>query len=179
MGYSLIAFSTGTFLGIQMFIFYFFIYMVSGLCIWYSFLLIRLKKKNLKNKYSKELSDLVLLKKSNPGLAFCIGITMFSIAGIPPIVGFLAKTGIFLSVIGISFYYIALFSIICSVVSTFYYIRIVKILYFESLLVGKLYYPIRTFNTVFLSFFIFTLAYLFINPSFLYLIGCKSILCFL
>lgn len=179
IGYALISFSTGTFLGIQMFLFYFLLYMVSGLCIWYSFLLIKLRKKILKNKYSKELSDLILLKKSNPGLAFCISITMFSIAGIPPIVGFLAKTGIFLSVVGASFYYVALFSIVCSVIATFYYIRIVKIIYFENVLTGKLYYPIKTINTTILSFLVFLLVYLFFNPTFLYLISCKSIFNFL
>ena len=179
MGYILISFATGTYLGIQMFLFYFVLYTISGLCVWHCFLLLRLKQKISKNKYSKELSDLVLLKKSNLGLSFCLTITMFSIAGIPPIIGFLAKTGVFLTVVGISFYYIALFSISCSVISTFYYIRIIKTFYFETVLVGKLYYPINTLNTVILSFLIFLLVFLFLNPTFLYLISCKSILCLL
>jgi len=178
MGYILIAFSTGTYLGIQMLLFYFFIYMISGLCIWYIVLLLKLKKRRLTNKYSKELSDLILLKKSNPGLAFSLTITMFSIAGIPPVIGFLAKMGVFLSVVGISFYLIALISVVCSVVSTFYYIRIIKVLYFEHSLVGKLYFPIKTEKTVILSFSIFLLLYFFFNPDFLYIISCKSILYF-
>jgi len=178
MGYSLIAFSTGTYVGIQMLLFYFAIYMVSGLSVWYIFLLIRLKNKYLKNKHSKELSDLALLKKSNPGIAFTFGLTMFSFAGIPPLIGFLAKINIFLSIVGISFYYVALISVICSVVSTFYYIRIVKVLYFETLLVGKLYYPINNTKTIFLSFLAFSLAYLFLNPNLLYLITFKSIVYF-
>jgi NADH-quinone oxidoreductase subunit N len=87
---------------------------------------------------------MILLNKSNPALAFSFALTMFSIAGIPPMLGFLAKMSVFLSVVGISYYIFALFSILFSVVSTFYYIRIIKILYFEnSLLVGKLYYPIN------------------------------------
>ena len=179
MGYILVAFSTATYIGIQMLLFYFFWYMISGLCIWYSLLLLRLKKKHLKNKYSKELSDLVLLKRSNKGLAFSLAITMFSIAGIPPIIGFVAKLSVFLSVIGISFYCVALISVICSVVSTFYYIRIVKVLYFESLLVGKLYYPIKSIKPIVLCFLIFSLLYFFFNPAFLYLISCKSIFYFL
>ena len=179
MGYLLISFATGTYIGIQMFLFYFILYMISGLCVWYCFLLLQLKQQFFKNKYSKELSDLVLLKKSNSGLSFCLAVTMFSIAGIPPIIGFLAKAGIFLTVVGISFYYIALFTISCSVISTFYYIRIIKTFYFESVLIGKLYYPINTLNTVILSFLIFLLIFLLINPTFLYLISCKSILCFL
>jgi NADH-quinone oxidoreductase subunit N len=143
------------------------------------FLLIKLKNKYLKNKYSKELCDLVLLKKSNPGVALCFGLIMFSVAGIPPVIGFLAKINIFLSLIGVSFYYLALFSIVCSVISTFYYIRIIKILYFENLLVGKLYYPIKNTKTIFLSFLIFLTLYFFIRPNFLYLVCCKSIIYFL
>ena len=139
-------------------------------------LLLRLKRKNVKNKYNKELTDLVLLKKSNFILAFCLSLTMFSIAGIPPLVGFLAKMNILLSVIEISFYFIALLAILCSVVSTFYYIRIIKVLYFENLLVGKLYYPIKTGKILILSILIFLLIYLFVNPTILYLINYKVIL---
>lgn len=141
MGHLLIAFSTSTFTGIQMLLFYILIYMISSLSIWYIILLLRLKKQNFTNKYSKELSELSLLKKSNPALSFSLSLTIFSIAGIPPLVGFLAKISIFLSVTGISFYFVAATTIFCSVVSTFYYIRIVKVLYFENVLVGKLYYP--------------------------------------
>ena len=176
MGYALIAFSTSTFIGIQMLLFYMFIYMISGLCVWYVMLLLRLKKKNFENKYNKELSDLALLKKSNAALAFSLSLTMFSIAGIPPLVGFLAKMSVFLSVVGISFYFIALASILCSVVSTFYYIRIIKVLYFENLLVGKLYYPIKTTKTIILSVLILSLVFFFLNPTILYLVNYKAIL---
>jgi NADH-quinone oxidoreductase subunit N len=179
MGYSLISFSTGTFTGFQMLLFYFLIYMISGFLIWYLFLLIQLRSKYLRNKYSKELSDLVLLKKSNPGIAFSFALAMFSIAGTPPAIGFFAKTCVFFSVIGASFYSLALLSILCSVISTFYYIRIVKVLYFEQVLVGKLYYPVQTKKTVFLSFLVFLILYSFINPNFLYLISCKCIIHFL
>ena len=91
---------------------------------------------------------------------------------------FLAKINVFLSVVGISFYYIALFSIFCSVISTFYYIRIIKVLYFETLLVGKLYYPIKTIKTLVLSFFVFLIVYLFLNPNFFYFISFKSVVYF-
>ena len=176
MGYALIAFSTSTFIGIQMLLFYIFIYMISGLSIWYVILLLRLKKKNFENKYNKELSDLALLKKSNAALAFSLSLIMFSIAGIPPLVGFLAKMSVFLSVVGISFYFIALASVLCSVVSTFYYIRIIKVLYFENLLVGKLYYPIKTTKTIILSILVFSLFFFFFNPTILYLFNYKVIL---
>ena len=176
MGYSLIAFSTSTYIGIQMLLFYMVIYMLSGLSIWSIFLLLKLKSNKSPTKYNKELGDFALLKKANPTISFSLALVMFSIAGIPPMVGFIAKMSVFLSVVGITFYIIALLSIIFSVVSTFYYIRLIKILYFENLLVGKLYYPIETEKTIILSLLIFSLIFLFLNPTMLYLFSYKVVL---
>jgi NADH-quinone oxidoreductase subunit N len=176
MGYILIALATTAFMGVQMLLFYMIIYMLSGLCVWSIFLFLRLKHKNPTLKYNKELGDFVLLRKSNSPLAFALAITMFSIAGIPPMVGFLAKLSVFLPLIWFSSYFIALASILFSVASTFYYIRIIKILYFENLLVGKLYYPISSEKTVILSILIFLLVFLFINPTLVYLFCYKAIL---
>lgn len=120
MGFILIAFSTTSFTGIQMLLIYLFIYSVSSVIIWSVLLLIQLKK--FESKYNKELIDLALLKKSNNVLSLIISLCMFSIAGIPPLVGFLTKMNIFLSVVGISFCFVAIINIISSVISTFYYI---------------------------------------------------------
>lgn len=175
MGYALLALGTATVIGIQMLFFHIVIYMISGLCTWSILIFLRLKNKKLSNKYNKELSDLALLRKSNPALAFAFSLTMFSIAGIPPMVGFLAKMGIFLSVINIYFYIFAVASAVFSVIATVYYIRVIKVVYFENLLVGKLYYPINSSNTILLSFLIFLLLILFINPSILFIWGHKLI----
>lgn len=176
MGYILIAFSTSTYVGIQMLFFYLIIYIIAGLSTWSIILFLRLKKKILGNKYNKELGDLVLLKKSNPALAFSLALTMFSVAGIPPMIGFLAKMSVFLSVVGISFYVIALLSILFSVISTFYYIRVIKVLYFENTLVGKLYYSIEDTKTLILSLLVFLLIFLFLNPTYIYLLNYKFVL---
>ena len=80
MGYSLIAFSTSNYIGVQMVLFYM---MISGLSIWSIFLLLKLKKNSAFAKYNKELGDFVLLKKSNPTMSFALLLTMFSIAGNP------------------------------------------------------------------------------------------------
>jgi NADH-quinone oxidoreductase subunit N len=171
MGYILIALSTKTFLGLQFFLFYIFVYMLSSLAVWNIILLLRLKKKKSENKYNKELGDLALLSKSNPMLAAFLCVIMFSIAGIPPLVGFLAKMNVFLVIINISFYFVAFTSILCSIASTFYYIRIIKVLYFENLLVGKLYYPIYKSKIFLLSVLVFFLIYFFLNPTVLYLVS--------
>ena len=172
MGYALLAFNSSIkFLGIEMLFFYLVIYILAGLCTWFIILSLTLKNKSNINKYNKELGDLVLLHKSNSALAIAFALTMFSIAGIPPMIGFLAKMGVFFIVIRngidqnwidpfdtsaisdpeftsidlyhVEFFVIAVLAILCSVVSTFYYIRVIKILYFENTLVGKLYFPIN------------------------------------
>ena len=120
MGYLLVSFSSTTFIGIQMLFFYLFIYAISNAIVWYILLLLVLK--NFKHKFNLELIDLALLKKSNNVLALFLLICMFSISGMPPFVGFLAKMSLFLSIIGMSFYFAGLISIICSVGSAFYYI---------------------------------------------------------
>lgn len=175
MGYGVIALGTTTSFGMQMLFFHLVIYMISGLCTWSILLFLRLKNKRATNKYNKELCDLALLRKSNPALAFALALTMFSIAGIPPMIGFLSKMGVFLSVISSHFIIFAVASAVFSVIATFYYIRIIKVLYFENLLVGKLYYPINSEKTIILSFLIFSLLLLFFNPSIIYLFSCKII----
>jgi NADH:ubiquinone oxidoreductase subunit 2 (subunit N) len=175
-GYLLLSFSTANLEGMQMMFYYLIIYMVSGLAFWAVYLFLRQKRSAYLNKSNKELGDLILLNESNPMLAFILAITLFSIAGIPPIVGFLAKVGIFLIVVKSSAYLIAVLSILFSVISTFYYIRLVKILYFENILVGKLYFPITTQKALLISILALSLVVLCIDPMFTYLLFYKAVL---
>jgi len=160
-----------------MLLFYLTIYMLSGLGLWFVILATRVIRKRYTDKFSKELGDLILLKRSNPALAIAFTLTMFSIAGIPPLVGFFAKMGVFLSVLHAKYYFVGLLALLCSVVSTFYYIRIIKLLYFENLLVGKLYHPLISSKTILFSIVIFSLLFLFVNPALLYLTIYKTVLC--
>ena len=179
MGYSLIAFSAGTFESVQLLLSYLIVYSFSGLCVWSIFVSTRLKN-NYFQKQNKDLTDLVLLGKSNYMLAIFFTTVLFSIAGFPPMIGFLVKMGIFLTALESSMYFVALISILCSVVGTFYYIRLIKILYFEKVLVGKLYYPIEFQSSVIITSLFFSLLFLFINPTLLFLISHKfSLLVFI
>jgi len=172
MGYLLISFTTGSFEGVQMLFNYLIIYMISGLCIWSVFVLTRLKN-NYTRKQNKDLGDLILLHKSNQILALILATSLFSIAGLPPTIGFLVKMSIFLSALESSMYFVALISILFSVIATFYYIRIIKILYFEPLLVGKLYYPITTQKAFILIVLFYLFFFFFSNPTALYLLSYK------
>jgi NADH-quinone oxidoreductase subunit N len=172
MGYALIAFSAGTFESIQMLFCYLVVYSFSGLCVWSIFVLTRLKNNHLQ-KQNKDLTDLVSLGKSNYMLAIFFTTVLFSVAGFPPMIGFLVKISVFLTAIESSMFFVVLISILCSVIGTFYYIRLIKILYFEKVLVGKLYYPIQTQSSILLSFLFFSFLFLFINPTVLYLFSYK------
>ena len=177
-GYLLLSFSSGNIEGIQMMFYYLVIYMVSGLCLWSVYMFLRQKRNKYFDKTNKELGDLALLKESNSMLALIFSITLFSLAGIPPLVGFLAKIGIFLTVIKSSAYLVATLSILLSVISTFYYIRLIKILYFENSLVGKLYIPITTQKSLLISIIALSLVFICIDPTIIYLVFVKAMLLF-
>ena len=172
MGYTLIAFSTGTFEGMQMLFCYLFLYMLAGLCIWSIFLILQLKYRYVK-KQNKDLADLSLLNKSNNILALFFSTVLLSIAGLPPMIGFLVKVGIFLVSIEASMYFVAAISILCSVISTFYYIRIIKIMYFEQSISGKLYQPVKAYTSILVVVLFYFLLFLFINPTLVYLFSYK------
>lgn len=175
-GYILLSFSTGSVEGIQLMFYYLVLYMLSSICFWSVYLFLIKKNTNYSNKNNKELGDFVLLKESNPMLALILSVTLFSIAGIPPIVGFLAKIGIFLVIIKSSAYLVAIIGIALSVISTFYYIRFIKILYFDNSMVGKLYIPISTKKSLVIAILAILLFLLCINPVILYLVFYKVIL---
>lgn len=176
MGYALLAISSATYLGIQMLLFYMVVYMISGLCLWSIVLFLQVKRKASYSKYSKELGDFVFLNKSNSLLAISLSLAMFSIAGIPPLIGFIAKLSVFLPLINNFSYFPALASILLSAISTFYYIRVVKVLYSENLIVGNLYYSIKAEKTLLLSLLVFSLVFIFVNPTLLHLVCHKTIL---
>jgi NADH:ubiquinone oxidoreductase subunit 5 (subunit L)/multisubunit Na+/H+ antiporter MnhA subunit len=175
-GYLLLSFSTGNIEGLQMMFYYLSIYMISGLTFWAVYLFLINKDDVYFNKNNKELGDFVLLKESNPMLAFILTMTLFSIAGIPPLVGFLIKLGVFSVVVKSSAYLISLVSILLTVISTFYYLRLIKVLYFENTRVGKLYLPITTNKALLIAVLSFSLIILCLDPTLIYLLFYKATL---
>ena len=171
VGYALLAYSVGS---IPLVFCYLFIYMLSTFCIW-SILLISINKKTVKlnNKHNKEISFFSNLFNSNPILSFLFSMSLFSIAGIPPFIGFLVKFGIFYSIIKSSVFFIAIISIVSSVIATFYYLRIIKVLFFEKIVVNVLFDIITTKYTSYIIFLFFLLLFFFFNPLFLFLTAFK------
>ena len=127
MGYALAGISTGTNEGIQSSITYMLIYLIMNLAF---FSCVFMMKKN--DKYYENLDDLSGISKNHPILSFCFLIILFSLAGIPPLAGFFAKFYIFTAVIEQSMFFLAIVGLLSTVIAAFYYLRIIKIIYFDT-----------------------------------------------
>ena len=84
------------------------------------------------DNFFENIEDLSGLSKKHPILSFSLLIVLFSLAGIPPLAGFFAKFYIFMSVIEQSMYFLALIGLLSTVIAAYYYLRIIKIIYFDK-----------------------------------------------
>jgi NADH-quinone oxidoreductase subunit N len=174
VGYMLLAFSANSIEGTQALFFYLIIYMITSLILW-SLLLSINTSKNIER--SKTLVDLSFLATTNPLLAMTGLIAFFSLAGVPPLAGFYAKMSIFLATIGSSLIFASVFAILTSVISSYYYIRIIKSLYFEKRDNITFFVPVTRSCSLIMGTSSFLLVYLFINPTLLLLLAEKMALC--
>ena len=161
IGFALAGISTSTTSGYSSSITYITIYVVMNLGM---FACIFLMKRD--GKYCENLNDLSGISKNHPILSVSLLIILFSLAGIPPLAGFFAKFYIFVAVIESKMYVLAIIGLLSTVVSAFYYLRIIKIIYFDD--GNKSFDKIKNLGistTLFLSSGI--LISFFIYPSFL------------
>jgi len=126
MGYALAGLSVGTNEGIQSSITYMSIYLVMNLAFFSCLFMLRRNE-----TYYEKIEDLSGLSKNHPILAFSLLVILFSLAGIPPLAGFFAKFYIFMAVVEQSMYFLAVVGLLSTVVAAFYYLRIIKIIYFD------------------------------------------------
>ena len=127
IGYAIAGVSVGTENGFQSTLVYISIYVVMNIG---AFACILLMKRG--GKYVEELNELSGLSKNHPLVSLGLMIILFSLAGIPPLAGFFAKFYIFMAVIENEMYTLAIIGLVTTVVSAFYYIRIIKIMYFDE-----------------------------------------------
>ena len=127
MGYALIGVVAGTQGGVAAVILYLIIYLVmtSGV------FTVILSMRRDGSDYEK-ISDLRGMSQSNPVMAYAMAILMFSMSGIPPMAGFFGKLLIFEAAIAQELYILAVFGVLSSVVAAYYYLRIVKVMFFEE-----------------------------------------------
>ena len=127
IGYTLAGLAAGTNNGIQSSIVYISIYIIMNLALFSCLLML---KRN--NKYYEDIKDLSGLSKNHPLLSLSLLVILFSLAGIPPLAGFFAKFYIFKAVIEQSMFFLAVVGLLSTVVAAFYYLRIIKIIYFDE-----------------------------------------------
>jgi NADH-quinone oxidoreductase subunit N len=172
VGYLLLGVSMFTLESVSSVFFYMFAYMITGLCIWG--IISVLKRADSIGSYTPTIADLGTMVKVNPVLAIILAMCLFSLAGIPPLVGFYAKLGIFQSALNSGFFVIASFIILTSVISTFYYIRLIKSAYFESSSKEWAFYaPLTAAQGTVITISFFGIIFLFYNPLLLNLLSYK------
>src|ERR1700742_132051 len=132
MGFALVGLAAGTAEGAQGVLVYIAIYVAMTLG---SFAVILTMKRN--GQHVENISDFAGLSRTNPLLAFLFAMLLFSLAGVPPLAGFFGKFYIFVAAIKSGLFALAVIGVLTSVVGAFYYLSIVKVMYFDEPL-GKL-----------------------------------------
>ena len=127
MGYALVGIASGILEGISGLLIYMLIYIVMNIG---SFIIILSMRRD--NQSVEDIYDLKGISKTHPFIAFSFVILMFCMAGIPPLAGFFGKWVVFYSAVNSGLLFLAVIGVLTSVVGAFYYLRIIKIMYFEE-----------------------------------------------
>jgi NADH-quinone oxidoreductase subunit N len=161
VGYMLIGIISCNINGIKSVLIYIFIYIIMSLGIFV--FIMRLHKKNV---LEENISSFAGLSIRHPVLAFSIAVLMFSMAGIPPLAGFLGKFYIFVSAIEANLYSLAVAGLISSVIAAYYYLKIVKIMYFDEVNTSIEVYSSKEMTLLFAAAIIFNLLFMFLSERF-------------
>ena len=127
MGYALVGLAANSEAGVRGVVIYMLIYLVMTLGTFAFILAMRRNNENV-----EKISDLAGLSSTNPAMATILTILMFSLAGIPPLAGFWGKWYVFLAAINANLYALAIIGVLASVVGAFYYLRIIKLMWFDE-----------------------------------------------
>ena len=128
IGYIFLALSLGSQLGLEASLIYITVYSISSIGV-FTFIL-SMEKDNI---MLDEIASFSGLSKSNPFYAVCLSILLLSMAGLPPLAGFIAKFYVFKAVVISGYMWIAVIGIIGSVISAYYYLNIIKVMYLDEL----------------------------------------------
>jgi NADH-quinone oxidoreductase subunit N len=127
MGFALVGLAAGSEEGVRGVVIYMMIYLATTLGVFACVLAMRRDGKQVET-----INDLAGLARTNKGLAFVLAMLMFSLAGIPPLAGFFGKLYVFMAAVKAELYILAVIGVLASVVGAFYYLRIVKTIYFDE-----------------------------------------------
>lgn len=135
IGFALVGLAAGTEEGVRGVLIYMAIYLFMNVG---AFAVILSMK--AKGKMVEGIADLAGLSKTHPMMAAAMAIFMFSMAGIPPMAGFFSKLYVFLAAVDAGLYTLAIIGVLASVVGAYYYLRIIKVMYFDE--------PVEVFDPV-------------------------------
>ena len=127
VGYALIGLAAGTRQGIHGVAIYLAVYLAMGVGAWGCILAMRRRQRMV-----EAIADLAGLSRTRPALAAALAIFMFSMTGLPPLAGFFGKFYVFMAAVDAGLYTLAVIGVLTSVVGAYYYIRIVKVMYFDE-----------------------------------------------
>ncbi|HEY4920073.1 MAG TPA: NADH-quinone oxidoreductase subunit NuoN [Xanthobacteraceae bacterium] len=127
MGYALIGLAAGTSDGVQSVLIYMAIYLAMTLGTFACIIAMRRADGPV-----EKIADLAGLARTKPAMAFFLAMLMFSLAGVPPVAGFFAKFYVFLAAIKAGLYALAVIGVVTSVVGAYYYLAVVKTMYFDE-----------------------------------------------
>lgn len=127
VGYALVGLAAGTPEGVRGILLYLAIYVAMNVGTFAVILSMRVN-----GRLVEGIDDLKGLSKTNPMMALALAIFMFSMAGIPPLAGFFGKLYVFLAAVDAGLYVLAVIGVLSSAVAAFYYLRIVKLMYFDE-----------------------------------------------
>ncbi len=127
VGFALVGLAPGSDLGVQGVLVYLAIYLFMNVGAFAVILSMRQKGRMVEG-----IADLAGLSKTSPGMAFVMAVLMFSMAGIPPMAGFWGKFYVFMAAVKAGMWTLAILGVLASVVSAFYYLRIIKVMYFDE-----------------------------------------------
>ena len=167
VGFLLTGLSINSIQGFYSVYFYLIIYMVLSLTL-FAFLLSIYKWTNLKK--IKNISEVVLLFKANPVLSFILALTLFSVAGIPPLLGFYSKLYVFIVGIQAKYYFLITIIALMSVISAFYYLRIIKLIFFKNWQYFFLLKPLSSRNSLIIAFLFLINFFFLLWPNFCVLV---------
>ncbi len=163
VGYVLIALVAASDQGIKSASIYMFIYLIMNISVFA--ILLSLKKSD---KYVEKIDELRGLSKSNPVISASLAIIMLSMAGIPPFIGFFGKFYVFIAAIDSQQYILAVLGVLASVISAFYYLRIIKGIYFDEAIEGENFdFNINTQARAILLTLMFIITFFILYPSML------------
>lgn len=139
VGYALIGLAVGNEAGVMGVLIYLTIYVFMNVGTFACIMAMRRGDRNVEN-----ITELGGLGKTHPAMAAALAIFMFSMAGIPPLAGFIGKLYIFMAAIDAQLYTLAIVGVLSSVVSAYYYLRIIKVMYFDDPGIEPLESPLPT-----------------------------------